>query len=239
MGSQSLSVNGLFSYINLDVSLSAYPLCCHSRASVQPNLSSTPSALFCCWKWTMRLPTPGEDYQRRECHEMGVTICHFIGWLPQYLLTLWISSVLMEVAVIVSMLSTENNRTFWLPTVTRIPLNGSYGDRVGFGLPSNLKMGFKQVFSLFPRHPGRSWEATWEHVGCWALPDPLAILVLPMKLPEELPRRQMLLLEKHPLQPGICPVIALQEKVNSSVVCVCVGGGAGVDGAWLSSVGMI
>lgn len=38
-----------------------------------------------------------------------------------------------------------------------------------------------------------------------------------MKLPEELPRRQMLLLEKHPLQPGICPVIALQEKVNSSV----------------------
>lgn len=88
----------------------------------------------------------------------GLTICHFIGWLPQYLLTLWISSVLMEVAVIVGMLSKENNRSLGLPTLTRIPLNGSYGDRVGFGLPSNLKMGFKQAFSLFLRHPGRSWE---------------------------------------------------------------------------------
>jgi hypothetical protein len=38
-----------------------------------------------------------------------------------------------------------------------------------------------------------------------------------MKLPEELPTRQMLLLEKHPLQPGICPVIALQERINSSL----------------------
>lgn len=121
------------------------------------------------------------------------------------------------------------------PNKNQNPLNGSYWARVWVWLTFKFEGGFMRAFFLFSRHSGRSWEATRELVGCWALTDPLAILVLPMKVPEELPRRQLLLPEKHPLQPGICPVIALQEKVNSSLR----GLGGEVDGAWLSSVGVI